>query len=54
MCMSVFPSCMNIHHIHAGTHRRQKEGVTSCGTKVINGCEPPFVIWESNLSCLRE
>lgn len=34
--------------------KRLKESLTSCAAKAINGCEPRFAFWKSNLGRLKE
>ena len=56
LCMSVFPLCMSVRHVHVRTWYpwRPAEGVGSSGTGVIDSCKVPcgcqeLITVESNL-----
>lgn len=41
MCVSVFPTCMLVHHVCSCCLWKSEEGIRSPGTVVIQGSEPP-------------
>lgn len=56
VCINVLPECVSVHHVRVWCPRRteEEEGIESCGTGFIGGCEPPCWFWNSNLSPLQE
>jgi hypothetical protein len=53
MCMSVVPTCMQVHHICAW-HPWRPEDIRSPGTGVTDGCELLCGCWELKLGPLEE
>lgn len=53
MCISAFPVCLQVHHMHAWCSWTS-EGARCPETGVIHGCEPPCRCWGLSQSPLHK
>jgi hypothetical protein len=54
MCISVWPVCMPVYHVHAWYLRRREETIRFSGTGFKDGCELTCECWELNIGPLKE
>jgi hypothetical protein len=54
MCVGNLLTSMSVYCVCSWCLRRPEEGVRSPGTRVTDGCEPPYPCKESNLGTLEE
>ena len=53
MCMGNLHECMSVHHT-CTVPTKPEENIVSLGTRVTEGCEPPYGCWELNQGPLDE